>query len=278
MAEIPNLRGVVQPADCVTKGDKGKFAVTYLPWSRCAQLMQEYANGWFADCIPAEGGGLLHDAPNGCYLLIRFVHVDGTVTPAFPQAVMGNQPVLNADGTQRKNKAGYPMNDPNGSIPSKDITSRDVTDTQRRGFCLAAAMVFGLGAELWAGNLSENPYRPDQAEPVSGNGKSVPATQQETSSNGSKPPASEFIMISGDPELDGEIRPEVVFHALRSVNKERRQLIKDGFMAAHYPSIFEAAQKEKKPVAMGPKNVNTDELLADLVERIHQTNPTLVAA
>ena len=198
MAEIPNLRGVVQPADCVTKGDKGKFAVTYLPWSRCAQLMQEYANGWFADCIPAEGGGLLHNAPNGCYLLIRFVHVDGTVTPAFPQAVMGNQPVLNADGTQRKNKAGYPMNDPNGSIPSKDITSRDVTDTQRRGFCLAAAMVFGLGAELWAGNLSENPYRPaevDTPAPISGNGKPVPVTQANGSapSNSSRPTVDSVV-------------------------------------------------------------------------------------
>ena len=222
MAEIPNLRGVVQPADCVTKGDKGKFAVTYLPWSRCAQLMQEHANGWFAECIPAEGGGLLHSAPVGCYLLIRFVHIDGTTTPAFPQAVMGNQPVLNADGTQRKNKAGYPMNDPNGSIPSKDITSRDVTDTQRRGFCLAAAMVFGLGAELWAGNLSENPYRPaevDTPAPISGNGTTVPATKQETSSNGSAPTAASLKEL------------------IDSIPADDATALKKMFMADHHPSF-----------------------------------------
>ena len=225
MADIPNLRGIVQPADCVTKGDKdkgGKFVVTYLPWSRCAQLMQEHANGWFAECIPAEGGGLLHNAPVGCYLLIRFVHIDGTATPAFPQAVMGNQPVLNADGTPRKNKAGYPMNDPNGSIPFKEITSRDVTDTQRRGFCLAAAMVFGLGAELWAGNMGENPYRPAEGDtpvPISGNGKTVPATQPKKSSNGSAPTVASLREL------------------MDSIPADDATALKAAFMADHHPSF-----------------------------------------
>ena len=254
--ELPNLAGVISAQDVESKGS-GSYKADYISWARTMQLLHQHAPGWLPDAIPADGGGLLHCCPNGCYLLIRFAHTDGSATPAVPQAVMDNR---------------------NNAIPFDKITARDITDTHRRGLAMAAALQFGLASELWAGNMGENPYRPEPAKAPSGNGKSVPATQQETSSNGSKPPASEFIMISGDPELDGEIRPEVVFHALRSVNKERRQLIKDGFMAAHYPSIFEAAQKEKKPVAMGPKNVNTDELLADLVERIHQTNPTLVAA
>ena len=254
--ELPNLAGVISAQDVESKGS-GSYKADYISWARTMQLLHQHAPGWLPDAIPAEGGCLLHNAAVGCYLLIRFVHTDGTVTPAVPQAVMDNR---------------------NNAIPFDKITARDITDTHRRGLAMAAALQFGLASELWAGNMGENPYRPEPAKAPSGNGKTIPATQQKPSSNGSKPPASEFITINGDPELDGEIRPEVVFNALRSVNAERRQLIKDGFMAAHYPSIFEAAQKEKKPVPMGPKNVNTDELLADLVERIHQTNPTPVAA
>ena len=111
------------------------------------------------------------------------------------------------------------MNDPNGSIPFRDITSRDVTDTQRRGFCLAAAMVFGLGAELWAGNLSENPYRPDQAEPVSGNGKTIPATQQETSSNGSAPTVA------------------LLKELMDKLPADDAKALKQAFMADHHPSF-----------------------------------------
>ena len=54
-----------------------------------------------------------------CLLLIRFAHVDGAVTPALPQAVMDHR---------------------NNAIPYDKITARDITDTQRRGMCMAAAM------------------------------------------------------------------------------------------------------------------------------------------
>jgi hypothetical protein len=69
--------------------------------------------------------------------MIRFKHIDGTVTPALPQAVMDN-----------RNKA----------IPLDKITARDITDTQRRGMCMAAAMTFGLAYELWAKMPMENGY------------------------------------------------------------------------------------------------------------------------
>ena len=42
------------------------------------------------------------------------------------------------------------MDHRNNAIPYEKISARDVTDTQRRGSCLALAYHFGLAAELWA--------------------------------------------------------------------------------------------------------------------------------
>ena len=81
---------------------------------------------------------MLHRAPVGGYLLLRFRHIDGTVTPEVPQAVMDNR---------------------NNSIPYDRITSRDITDTHRRGSCMAAAFIYGLGMELWAKMPLESGYQ-----------------------------------------------------------------------------------------------------------------------
>ena len=117
MADFPNLAGVATK-DLVEKIGSGKFSAAYINWSRTLNLLRTHAPGWTASCITADDGGLLHRAPVGAYLLIQFVHVDGTETPAVPQAVMDHR---------------------NNAIPYEKITARDVTDTQRRGTCMAAA-------------------------------------------------------------------------------------------------------------------------------------------
>jgi hypothetical protein len=89
------------------------------------------------ECVLNSEGDILHRAPVGGYLQIRFVHVDGTVTPAYPQAVQDNR---------------------HAAIPYDKITARDITDTQRRGWCLAAAAVFGIGVELWTRDPLEQGY------------------------------------------------------------------------------------------------------------------------
>ena len=137
MAELKNLAGVVTK-DLVDKIGTGKYAAAYVNWSRTMQLLRENAPGWLVDYEPAADGGLLHRAPVGAYLMIRFRHLDGTVTPSLPQAVMDNR---------------------NNAIAYEKITARDITDTQRRGMCMAAAMTFGLAYELWAKMPLENPYR-----------------------------------------------------------------------------------------------------------------------
>ena len=140
---IPNLAGVASK-DLVEKIGSGSFSAAYINWSRTMNLLRTHAPNWLVDYVPAKDGSLLHQAPVGAYLLIRFQNMEtGFSTPALPQAVMDH-----------KNK----------SIPFDRITSRDITDTQRRGMCMAAAMHFGLAYELWAKMPMEKGYQESSAE------------------------------------------------------------------------------------------------------------------
>ena len=156
MADLPNLAGVATK-DLVETIGSGRFSASYINWSRTMNLLRQNAPGWMVDYEPSAEG-LLHRAPVGGYLMIRFQHVDGTVTPALPQAVMDHK---------------------NNAIPFDKITARDISDTQRRGMCMAAAMTFGLAYELWAKIALESGYRdsaPDSAsEPAP---KAAPAAKK----------------------------------------------------------------------------------------------------
>jgi hypothetical protein len=157
MTNLPNLAGVASK-DLVEKIGSGSFSAAYINWSRTMNLLRTHAPGWLVDYVPAEDGSLLHKAPVGAYLLIRFQNMEsGALTPALPQAVMDH-----------KNK----------SIPFDRITSRDITDTQRRGMCMAAAMHFGLAYELWAKMPMENGYKSEEAPaaPLAGMKAPAPST------------------------------------------------------------------------------------------------------
>ena len=133
----PLLSGVVT-ANLIETIGTGKYAASYVNWSRTMQLLREHAPGWLPYTIGAQDGGIVHSAPVGGYLLIGFRHADGSKTDAIPQAIMDNR---------------------NNAIPFDAITARDITDTHRRGICLAAALTFGLAYELWAKVDVENPYK-----------------------------------------------------------------------------------------------------------------------
>lgn len=128
MAEIPNLASVAT-ADLVEKIGAGSFSASYINWARTMHLLRTHAAGWLPELVKTPAGGIVHDAPNGAFLLIRFRHTDGTVTPEVPQAIMDSR---------------------NAAISLAKVTARDITDTHRRGVCMAAAMTFGLAYELWA--------------------------------------------------------------------------------------------------------------------------------
>jgi len=153
MNEYPNLAGVATE-NLVEKIGGSGFKASYINWSRTMHLLREHAPGWLPETVPDAEGRLIHRAPVGAYLLIRFVHADGRVTPPVPQAIMDTR---------------------NNSVALESITSRDVTDTQVRGICKAAALLFGLAYELWAkmplesGYASEEkPIEAPQGQPLSG--------------------------------------------------------------------------------------------------------------
>ena len=132
---IPNLAGVAT-TDMVEYIGTGKFQAAYVNWSRTMALLREHAPGWQPELVTAPDGYVLHQAPVGAYLLIRFRNGDVT-TPPVPQAVMDTR---------------------NAAIPIERITARDITDTHRRGVCMAAAFTFGLAYELWAKLPLESGY------------------------------------------------------------------------------------------------------------------------
>lgn len=153
---IPNLAGVATK-DLVEKIGSGSFSAAYINWSRTMNLLRQHAPNWLVDYVPAKDGSLLHQAPVGAYLLIRFQNMEtGFSTPALPQAVMDTR---------------------NKSIPFEKITSRDITDTQRRGMCMAAAMHFGLAYELWAKMPLESGYKSEEA-PAAPKAQVAPAATQ----------------------------------------------------------------------------------------------------
>lgn len=137
--KLPNLAKVAT-ADLVDRIGTGKFSASYINWARTMQLLREHAPEWMPELVPAPDGYVVHQAPVGAYLLIRFRNGDA-VTPAVPQAIMDTR---------------------NAAIPIEKITARDITDTHRRGVCMAAAFTFGLAYELWAKIPLESGYHAEE--------------------------------------------------------------------------------------------------------------------
>ena len=142
--QLPNLAGVAT-ADLVEKIGTGKFSAAYINWARTVNLLREHAPGWQPELVLTQDGSILHAAPVGGYLLIRFRNGDSVTAPV-PQAVMDSR---------------------NAAIQWDKITARDVTDTHRRGVCMAAAFTFGLAFELWAKLPLESGYHHEaESEPA----------------------------------------------------------------------------------------------------------------
>jgi len=134
---IPNLAGVATK-DLVETIGTGNYKASYINWARTFNLLHQHAPGWYLEMMLTNDGAQVWPASgNGGSLMLRFCHIDGTKLAPVPQAIMDNR---------------------NNSIPLDKITSRDITDTHRRGGCLAAAMTFGLGHELWAKMPLESGY------------------------------------------------------------------------------------------------------------------------
>ncbi len=169
MTTIPNLAGVATQ-NLVEKIGGGNFQASYINWSRTMQLLREHAPGWEPHLVTTKDGDILWRAPIGGFLMICFVDAAGVSTEPVPQAVMDTR---------------------NAAIPWEKITARDITDTHRRGICLAAAMTFGLAYELWAKMPLENGVHHEEPEPRVQPPPKAPPT----------PPAQEAPKDSGEPTI-----------------------------------------------------------------------------
>lgn len=148
---LPNLAKIAT-ADLVENIGTGNFKASYINWSRTVHLLRENAPGWEPEIVLAANGEVLHRAPVGAFMMLRFRNGE-RVTEAIPQAIMDNR---------------------NAAIPFDKITARDITDTHRRGICLAAAMTFGLAYELWAKMPLEKGFmEADDSEPNRQTGKKL---------------------------------------------------------------------------------------------------------
>lgn len=169
---LPDLSGVITPADVSTKGT-GKYIAEYVNWMRVAHLLQVHAPGWQFHLQMSPEGAHVWRAPDQTgYLVGFFSSPCGRKTPDFPQAVMNNR------------------NDP---VPFAEISARDVTDTHRRCLAAAAAFTFGLAWQLWAREPIEDPYhRPERQAPEhargngNGNGPRMLSTPEELAEKGLK--------------------------------------------------------------------------------------------
>ena len=144
--KYPQLDDIVRAEDVETKGG-GKFAASYVNWSRIARYLREHAPGWQCYAKPAADGSLAHPAPNGTfYMLIGFRHPDPEQhdTELVPHAIMDHQ-------MRAKAKPD----------------ARDIADSYVRGMCKAAALLFGLGWQLWS-----------KDDPLGRDGEEEPARMQ----------------------------------------------------------------------------------------------------
>lgn len=134
----PKLDGIVKEADVQKKGT-GAYTASYVNWSRIAKYLREHAPGWQPFAATAPDGGIVWPAPDGTgFLMIGFVcnyNLDGDLlaeeyrwkTELVPHAIMDHK--LHA---------------------KKNPDARDVADAFVRGMCKAAALLFGLGWQLWS--------------------------------------------------------------------------------------------------------------------------------
>ena len=135
--ELPNLYGIVKEADVRTKG-QGNYKASYVPWAKVSALLLQHAPGFHFELKKNPQGQPWFEAPDGtAYLVGYFTTPEETSTPEVVYSVMDNR---------------------NNPIKVEKVSSRILTDSERRCMCLVAARTFGLAGELWANDPIEGDY------------------------------------------------------------------------------------------------------------------------
>lgn len=126
---IPSLRDKITLDDVKQKG-KGSYAVDYVSWAKCADLMNQHANGWRFNLRQTSAELYVHAAPDGTgYLVGYWISPTGEEQEDFPYAI-----------TDHTNKP----------IALDKISSAAIANSHRRCYCAAACFKFNLAFQLWA--------------------------------------------------------------------------------------------------------------------------------
>lgn len=230
--KLPNLKGVATK-DLVETIGSGSFKASYINWSRTMQLFRDNAPGWMIETQQDESGQVLFRSPVGAEMRFRLVHLDGTMTPWFHQAVMDNR---------------------NNSIAYDRITSRDLTDTHRRGSCACLAYTTGLAYELWAKMPMESGYAiadEPQLEQLRANAAAPAKAPEKPNVSISKTPAkktaskkTDFVKLATDMGLCTQAIDELLakinddfekgIQTLKSKDKQFVTMMNSKFLAEQY--------------------------------------------
>lgn len=129
MEMLPNLSGLADPQNVSQKGT-GIFTADYINWARTLHDIRQHAPGWMPEMQQDIDGNEIHKAPDGSrYLVIRFTHIDGTMTAGIPHAIMDHKMM---------------------PLAGDKVGARDVADSFVRGACKAAAALFGYAWQMWS--------------------------------------------------------------------------------------------------------------------------------
>lgn len=223
MSTLPKLAGIATN-DLVEQIGNGNFKASYINWSRTMHLLREHAPGWLPELVP-NGESVVHKAPVGGFLLIQFRNEESKeTTPPVPQAIMDHR---------------------NNAIPWDKITARDITDTHRRGVCMAAAFTFGLAYELWAKMPLESGYAPTEKAVEDIAGKPLDGAWQAALDCGwSDVELSEIVNIALEYWDDENVEGAVEYLESKGLDSEAKSAIWTKF-----PSKFRSAIKAAKKAA-----------------------------
>ena len=227
----PCLDDVITKDDISTKGG-GKFAADYVNHMKTSQLLRKHARGWdFQVQTFIDKDGVEHDcwrAPDGtAYMKGYFRAPAGSGfmdTPSMSQAVMDNK---------------------NNPIAWEQVSSRDVTDTERRCQCTAAARHFGLAWQLWAKVAIEDPMdestRPDKPAKAR-----TAAPKADTPAQPKKKPASSPVAALQQ-QVEKVLRP--LFNEAQSYDPTAYQQ-----WAKEFRQAFDGLVKNESPTAADIQN------------------------
>ena len=242
---FPCLDGILQESDIEYKGNN----VPYVRWMRIMAYLAEHAPGWqFAlreYCDPATGVSTpLYKSGDGTAYIMGYFRAP-TGSP-------------HKDTTELV----YPVMDFRSKPVQYDkVSARDLSDTERRCRCVAAAVFFRLGWKLWTKDPLENPYRDEEPEET----KAAPVRQRSTKPKANTPPKPESVAKPEGPSVQDKV-DTVLRPLFEGAGKDIFQLWTEAFKA-NFKLAAHPGQINGKSIKTEEQFVFTENFINEQINR-----------